>query len=158
MYVNSYDEVFKEAFKKGVDTMPDKLKEIVKTLSDTIHEQVLDNLFYTIENDMKDNLDCAISSTAAKVCESMLMNALAGDDKEIRNLFGFNDWYMKSLYLGQMPTQWALIDAIIAKNPEVFVNERIAQQARVIEELNRTSIRQKEYIAQLREKYEGVAA
>lgn len=158
MYVSSYDEVFMQAFNKGVDTMPDKTKEIVKTLSDKIHDLVLDSLFYYIETDMKGNLDGAIRQEASKVCESMLRNALAGDSKELRNLFDFNDWYMKSLYAGQRPTQWALINALIAANPEVFVSEKIAQLTADVQQYQRENARLQEYIQNMRVKYEGYAA
>jgi hypothetical protein len=136
-FVSSYDQAFLDAFDKGIKEMPQDLSGLVKATLDRVHEEVLSSLQFYIQDDMKSNLDREIRSHAADVASSMLANALAGDDKEIRNLFGFNDWYMKNLYLGREPTQWALIDAIVARRPDVFVDERIAQRDAEIQELNR---------------------
>ena len=73
------------------------------------------------------------------------MNALAGDDQTIRNLFGFSDWYMKNLYMGKLPTQWGLIDAIAERKPEIFRDERIAQQQAQIKQLTQELNRVKNY-------------
>ena len=135
-YVSSYDQAFMDAFDKGIKEMPDTLQNMVKTMLDKFHDEILGNLQYYIQDEMKSNLDGEIRGHAAKVAESMLANALAGDDREIRNLFGFNDWYMKHLYIGSKPTQWALIDALVERRPDIFVNERIAQRDAEIMQLN----------------------
>ena len=90
-----------------------------------------------VRDEMGSNAAIGLRDTAARMAESMLSNALAGDDKTIRNLFGFNDWYMKTLYMGSLPTQWALIDAIVARCPDIFAEERVKQRDAEIVELNR---------------------
>jgi hypothetical protein len=135
-YVSSYDQVFMDAFDKGIKEMPQDLSDLVKVVLDKVHEDVLEKVRYYIMDDMKSNLDNDIRDHASNVASSMLANALAGDNKEIRNLFGFSDWYMKHLYIGDKPTQWALIDAIVARQPDLFVSERIAQRDAEIVNLN----------------------
>ncbi len=152
MYVNSYDKVFMEAYDRGVIDMPKELPDVVKKITDDIFEKVLNNLFDYIADDMKRNLDDSIRANAAKVAESMLMNALAGDDKEIRNLFGFNDWYMKNLYIGSHPKQWDLIDAIVKRNPDLFVNEKITQLSGQVAHLQKENARMNTYITEMRER------
>jgi hypothetical protein len=149
-HVSSYDDVFKNAYDKGVKEMPAELPELVKKIVDNFHEDVLTRLHYYIVDEMKPNIDRDICDHAAKVAESMISNALAGDDATIRNLFGFNEWYMTHLYAGKLPTQWALIDAIAKRNPDLFVNEKIAQQAAEIAELNNVIARQKDTIEYFR--------
>ncbi len=149
--VSSYDQVFMDAFDKGIKEMPDALPGLVKTMLDKVHEEVLTSLQYYIQDEMKSNLDAEIRDHASKVAESMLATALAGDSKEIRNLFGFNDWYMKHPFMGgdRLPTQWALIDAIVARRPDLFVDERIAQRDAKIHQLNHRVVnltRQLDYV------------
>ena len=136
-FVSAYDKVFMDAFDKGIKKMPQDLSSLVKTMLDKFHEETLDSLQNYILDDMKSNLDLQIQDYAADVARSMLTNALAGDDKEIRNLFGFDEWYMKHPYIGDKPTQWALIDAIVARNPDIFVMERLAQRESEIVGLTR---------------------
>ena len=135
-YVSAYDQVFLDAFDKGIKEMPQDLSGLVKTMLDKMHEEVLSSLQYYIADEMKSNLDLEIRDHASKVASSMLANALAGDDKEIRSLFGFNEWYMKHPYSGSRPTQWGPIDAITARRPDLFVSERIAQRDAEIADLN----------------------
>lgn len=134
-YVSSYDEVFRKAFAGAIEQMPEDHEAAIKDIYGKISDAVLEQLENYVQNDMKSNLDGAICHAAKDVAESMLRSALAGDDAQIRNLFGFNDWYMKHAYRGSLPTQWKLIDAIVERKPELFVNEKLAQQAAEIKEL-----------------------
>lgn len=135
-YVSSYDQVFREAFASGLDHMPlEHQGEAIKKIYDAITEAVLDRLENYIAGDMKSNLDDELCRTAAKVAESMLMSAIAGEDKQIKNLFGFNDFYMKNPYMGQLPTQWKLLDSIIERRPDLFIDEKLSQQAVEIDAL-----------------------
>src|SRR6185437_13397980 len=152
-FVSSYDQAFLDAFDKGIKEMPKDLSGLVKATLDRVHDDVLSSLQFYIQHDMQSNLDGEIRSHAAEVASSMLANALAGDDKEIRNLFGFNDWYMKHLYMGSTPTQWALIDAIVARRPDLFVDERIAQRDAEVRELNRQIANLKRRIEHLENPY-----
>ena len=153
-FVSSYDEVFVNAFDKGIKEMPTDLSKLVTTMLDKFHEEVLSSLLNSIVDDMKGNLDREIMDYAAKVASSMLANALAGDSKEIRNLFGFNEWYMKYLYAGSRPTQWALIDAIVERRPDIIVDERIRQRDAEIAELNRTVGQLRQRIDHMQEEVE----
>lgn len=154
--VSSFDIRFMEAFKAGCSVIPEDQSKTIKDILDKIHERVITDLEYYIAENIKENANYAIRYEASEVAKSMLMNALAGDDKEIRNLFGFNDWYMKHAWNGdKLPTQWALIDALVARRPDLFVDERIVQRDREIvllrEELTRTQSTLNTY----KEKYEA---
>ena len=126
--VSRYDDAFIEAFGRGVEELPDAQTKLVKDIVDRIQEEVVTQIEAYVRDDMARNCSDALRETAAQMTESMLSNALAGDNYTIRNLFGFNDWYLKSLYIGPRPTQWALIDAIVARCPDVFLDERLAQR------------------------------
>lgn len=141
-FVSAYDEVFNNAFDKGAKEMPKELPRLVKDMVDKFHEEVFSSLENYILDDMKANLDRGIKDYASQVASSMLANALAGDDKEIRNLFGFNEWYMKHPFISgdRFPTEWALIDAIAARRPDILVSERIAQRDCEIHKLNQTIV------------------
>ena len=114
-------------------------------ITDTICDAIQENVRYNTEEYLAESIKDDITNRAAKVAESMLMNALAGDDSTIRNLFGFSDWYMRNLYSGRLPTQWALIDAIADRKPELFSDEKIKQQAAEIANLQREVARLKNY-------------
>jgi len=148
-FVSSFEQPFIEAFGRGCGQIPDDLKATVKAIVDRIHEDVIGQIEYYVADDLKTNMAEAVRSEAAAVAKSMLMNALAGDDKAIRNLFGFNDWYMRHAYSGDLPTQWALIDAIVAKRPDIILDERLRQRDQEIEGLrlaNKNLSRQVEYM------------
>lgn len=156
MHVSSYEETIRAAFDKALDEFtPDDKNKLVKNLADTVCADVVDRVRDYIDDHLYQNIKGAVCQKAAEVAESMLRNALAGDDKTIRNLFGFNDWYMKHAYVGRLPTQWALIDAIIERKPELFAEERAAQQARHIEVLTAENDRLKAELARQRDYYEG---
>jgi hypothetical protein len=129
--------MFIEAFGRGVEELPEDKTQLVKDIVEKIHEQVIESIEEYIWNEMASKAADKLRDTAAKMAESMLSNALAGDDEAIRNLFGFNGWYMKSFYIGTRPKQWALIDAIVARRPDIFVDERVKQRDAEIVELNR---------------------
>jgi hypothetical protein len=132
-----YDDMFIEAFGRGVEELPEDKTQLVKDIVEKIHEQVIDRIEGYIRDEMASKAADELRDAAAKMAESMLSNALAGDDETIRNLFGFNEWYMSHLYIGPLPTQWALIDAIAERRPDIFANERIKQRDAEIVELNR---------------------
>lgn len=130
-YVSSWDEefrtTFRKAFDRAIEEQPDRAP-LVKKLIDEIWEQVVTSLQDSISDYLYENMKDRICDAASKVAESMLANALAGDSKELRNLFGFNDWYMKHLYSGKLPTQWALIDALALRHKDLIVDERVKQR------------------------------
>jgi hypothetical protein len=146
MYVSSYEEAFRKAFDQAIeqDALRDRT-DVVKKLTDTLWEEVASKIRESIDTWLMDNIKDDICREAAKVAESMLSNAIAGDDKELRNLFGFNDWYMKHAYIGRMPTQWALLDVIIKRHPDLFTNEKIAQQETELTMLRADLARLREY-------------
>lgn len=150
--VSSYDEKFMEAFGRGALTIPENKAKIIKDMVEKIHEDVISQIEYYVIDELKMNVNGAIRQEASEVARSMLMNALAGDDKEIRNLFGFNEWYMKHVWnFDRLPTQWALIDALIDRRPELFVDERIKQREAEIEGLQAKLKRANEECERLRE-------
>ena len=150
-FVSSFDEKFIAAFGRGIENLPEYQTKLVKDIVDKILTDVILMVESHIEEDMKRNMHEEIRSEAAKVAQSMLANAIAGNDKEIRNLFGFNEWYMKSAYVGDGPTQWKLIDALVARSPDIFVNEKILQQDKKIELLKYENIRLKASIQYMKD-------
>lgn len=143
-YVNSYNKAFLKAFSYGLTRMPDTTK-LKKEIVDNVFQDIVHQVEGYISDQMAMNLDDMIREKAREVAESMLMNAIAGDDKDIKNLFGFDDWYMKHSYIGSMPTQWKLIDALMERKPELFTNEKIAQQKSQIDLLEKELARVTEY-------------
>jgi hypothetical protein len=142
-YVSSYDDVFTKAFTGAIENVPWGQAVLVKDIVDQIQEQVVSSIENYVLDDMKRNLDDQIRGAASEVARSMVMNALAGDDETIRNLFGFTGWYMKHAWpYSAMPTQWKLIDALVDRRPEIFLDERLAQRDREITQL-------KERVAQI---------
>lgn len=148
-YVNSHDQAFVNAFGRGVERLPDDRTKLVKDIVDRVHEEVVSQVMHYVTEEMAGNAADALREEAAKMTSSMLANALAGDDKEIRNLFGFNEWYMRFSYLGILPKQWALIDAIVARRPDIFLDERLKQRDREITTLNADIARLKAYVHRL---------
>lgn len=150
--VSSYETAFVEAFGRGISAMPDDHTKVIKDIVDKIHERVISDIENYIMDDMKSNINDSIRQEAASVASSMLADALAGDDKEIRSLFGFHEWYMKSPWRNDgKPTQWALIDAIVARRPDLFVDERIKQRDREIEVAKGEIARLNKYIERQRD-------
>jgi hypothetical protein len=144
-FVSSYDEAFLAAFGRGIKELPADKTKIVKDIVDKIHEEVVSHIEYYVQGEMASNAADHIRYEAAKICSSMLADALAGDDKTIRDLFGFSEWYTKHGYIGSGATQWKLIDAIVARRPDIFLDERLAQRDREIADLQREVKRIKEY-------------
>ncbi|MDY3551461.1 hypothetical protein R5W24_000537 [Gemmata sp. JC717] len=145
VYVSSYEEALRDGLAEALSSLPDDHKEMIDEITDMICEKVQEQVRYNTEAYLAESIKDDITTRAAKVAESMLMNALAGDDRTIRNLFGFNDWYMKSLYSGRLPTEWALIDAIIERKPELFLDERLKQNAALIKQLQAECARLRNY-------------
>lgn len=141
-YVNSWDEKFRKsmhrACENAIENSPETT-ELVKKLAGDVIEATADRVRDYIENELWTNLEDMLCARAARVAESMLNNALAGDSAELRNLFGFNEWYMKHPYhyADRKPTQWALIDALAARHKDLIVDERVKQREAEIAELMR---------------------
>ncbi len=133
-FVAMYTDSIRQAFSKVLENeeFADQEK-IVSSLVDKILVEVIDRLHYFVTEDMISNIGDTISAKAAEVAEHMLRDALAGDNQELRNLFGFNDWYMKHAFSASpLPKQWQLIDAIVKRNPQFFVDERLLQRDKEI--------------------------
>lgn len=153
-YVSPYADEIRETLGKGFDAameaQPDRAP-LVKKLVDTIYEEVVTQLHDSIDLYLGENLRDALCGQAAKIAESMLMNALAGDNAELRNLFGFHDWYMKhARNFDRLPSQWALVDALVQRNPALFVDERIAQRDSEIAMLKAANLRLNERLEYLK--------
>ena len=138
--VSSFEDRFREAFDTAKD-LPQDYEDLIKRIEDYIWDKVQNKLREGTVYYLKDNIQDDICQEAASVAESMLRNALAGDNKTLRNLFGFSDWYMRHRYLGDHPTEYALLDHLIQRHPDLFVNEKIAQletdNAALKKEINR---------------------
>jgi hypothetical protein len=135
-FVNSYNETICQTLGAAIDAAMSEVVNrtpLVKKIVDDIWYEVVQRLHDSIDDYLGENLKDTLCARAAEVAEHMLRDALAGDDKELRNLFGFNDWYMKHSYVGQLPTQWALIDALAKRHQGLIVDERIKQRDREIE-------------------------
>jgi hypothetical protein len=134
-YVSIYEDAFLEAFGRGMEELPQNSADLVKGIVDKIHEAVLTPIMDYVVNKMATEAADALREEAAKVAQSMLMDALAGDDFAIQRLFGFDGSQRRHAYLGALPTQWALIDAIAERRPDVFLDERLKQRDREIADL-----------------------
>lgn len=145
VYVNSYEEIFKDGLENALKKLPDEYLELINKITDTIFEKCQEKIRYETETYLAESIKDDIINRAAKVAESMLMNALAGDEKEIRNLFGFHDWYMKHAYIGNLPREWKLIEKIIEKRPDIFIDEKIKQLETQVEILKKECFRLKCY-------------
>ena len=118
---------FTADFPDAMSEIPASLPKVIKLLLDKTFEEVATKIENYILENLRDKLKEEVKDVAAEVAESMLCSALAGDNQEIKNLFGFHSWYNQRAYVGKLPTQWALIDAIVARNPGLFESERIKQ-------------------------------
>jgi hypothetical protein len=132
-YVNSYTESIQRAFEELDEENFIDQEKIVKSIVDKILEEVTDRVHCFISDYVISNLKDSFCAKAAEVAEHMLRDAIAGNDKQIRNLFDFNEWYMKHRYHGSQPKQWDLINAIVEKNPQIFIDERFTQKDKEIE-------------------------
>ena len=144
-FVSSYSAALAEAFGRGFEEIPCDKVAIVKKIVEEIHTEVLDKIEDRMRESMLTQLNDKIRHTASSIASSMLANALCGDDKEIKNLFGFNDWYLKhSCSFSGLPSQWKLIDAIVHRRPDIFVDERIKQRDAEITDLKASVSRLKD--------------
>ena len=134
-FVSGYEQAFLDAFGRGVEELPEDHAALVKTIVDKIHEEVSDRIMHHVREEMAGAAADHLRDVAASMCSSMLGNALAGDKKQIRDLFGFSEWYLKHGYIGSYPTEWKLIDAIVDRRPDIFIDERLAQRDREIADL-----------------------
>lgn len=103
--VSPYDEQIRAGLDQALAELPQDYQKLIDTITDSICEAVQEKVRASTTDYLAESIKDDISRKAASVAESMLMNALAGNDAAIRNLFGFNDWYMRNLYLGDRPTQ-----------------------------------------------------
>lgn len=136
MYVSSYENKLREVIDNQIKDLEQPECDLVKKLCDTMHERIVQRMHDDMKDYFMSNLRDDICHEAARLAEMHIQTALTGDEKEIKNMFGFNDFYKeKPVYYGSHPYQWDLIDAISARNPGVFVNEKIEQQAGRIRQL-----------------------
>lgn len=149
---DEFRETFGKAFDAAMEAQPDRAP-LVKKLIDDIWESVVQQLQDSISDYLYENLKDRMCDSASKVAESMLTNALAGDSKELRNLFGFNEWYTKHLYSGRLPTQWALVDALALRHKDLIVDERIKQRDAEIAGLKQQISNQARRIAHMENPY-----
>lgn len=147
MYVGSYDEAFRTAFANALeDIQKDPFEDTVKNLVNRIGEDVLDRVRDQISDTMISDVGDKICAKAAEVATRMLEEALAGDDDQLRNLFGFYshqqryDFYYHS-------QRWVLIEALMARRPDFFVDERLAQLEGKIEALQKQNASLQERLA-----------
>ncbi len=146
MYVSIYDGVIDEAFRKGIDGLSETQEATIKVVIDELLERVSEGLRNSMKDWLIENLKDDIARKAAETAERMIESALAGDEDQIINLFGFYSHYKdRPVYGGKHPRQWDLLNAIIAKNPEPFVNEKIQQQASYIKQFEADFARHKQY-------------
>ena len=143
--VSSYCDVFREAFSVSCEGMDENCEKIVDKIEDLIWRSVQEKVRENTLNYLEENIKDDICQKAAKVAESMLANAIAGDDTTLRNLFGFSEWYMKNLYVGEYPTQYELIDMLVRRHPEFFQKERERQLLKRIELLTKELKRVRTY-------------
>jgi len=138
IFVSSYEKAIRDAFDSVSNDLPGDHEKLITKISDEICEAVSENIRNRVRDYLMENIKDDICRDAASVAESMLANAMAGDDKQLRNLFGFNEWYMKHLYTGNYPTQYALLDMLIKRHPTLFADERMRQLETLVSEQQKT--------------------
>jgi cell division protein FtsB len=148
-----YADTIRKAFSELPTNLVDQEK-IVENIVKNVLESVVDKVQFQISDYLIENIKGDVCQKAAEIAEHMLRDALAGDDKELRNLFNFNDWYMQySMPLSvNLPKQWKLIDAIVKRHPQFFVDERIKQYEKHVESLKANIQRLEKHIDELRER------
>jgi hypothetical protein len=132
-YVSMYEREFREAFSHSLDALDtEPFEQSVKK----IVERIADDVVYRVHDDVRDRLISSIGDSicakAAEVATRMLESALAGDEKEIKQLFGFYDYREGGMahmafHFSPKPQRWQLIEALMERGPDVFIDERIGQ-------------------------------
>ncbi len=145
VYVSSYENHLRDGLDTALNKLPEEYLESINKITDIIIDQCQEKIRFYTEEYLAESIKEDIMNRAAKVAESMIMNALAGDQREIRNLFGFNDWYMKHAYVGNLPREWKLIEEIVKRMPEVFVDEKIKQLETQVKNLEKECVRLRSY-------------
>ena len=140
MYVSTYDPIFRKAFEGACAGFDETAQAVLSDKFAKCMREALYELQGDIENNMASNMEDELCRRAASVAEQMIQAALAGDDKTIRNLFGFYDGYHSEVYPSDLlrynlPQQWRLVNAIVVANPTLFQDERFRQQESTIESL-----------------------
>jgi len=142
---------YTDALEMAIDDLPEKHTGLIEKITDQIWDEVQNKLRDHTTQYLLDIVKDDLQQKAAEMAESMLRNAIAGKDRAIRNLFDFNDYYMKNLYVGKPPTQWKLLDTIIERHSNVFIDEKIKQQKTEIENLKRENLRLTKYLDKINE-------
>lgn len=130
VYVGSFEKAFRDAFSETLAELEaEPFEDQVKKIADKLGEVVLDRVHDDIRDRLISSVGDSICEKASEVAARMLENALAGDDRTLRKLFGFYTYptaYQFSAW-GTRPQRWSLIEALMARSPEFFQNERIGQ-------------------------------
>lgn len=155
MHVSSYETTIRAAFDEALGALPEDKAKLIKGVTDKIGDEIIESLRESVDDYLFRAIKDDMCRIASEIAESMLRHAMAGDEQTIRNLFGFTEYYMRHAYVGRLPTQWALLDAIVERKPDLFRDEKLAQQARQIELLNTEIAQHKEANQRLRDYYEG---
>ena len=145
MFVSSYDTALEESFRMGIQGLTASQEQILKESLDVLKEEVFERLLSTMKQYLVENLQDEIRQAANNHAVGILESALAGDDETIRNLFGFYSIETRPIFQGRLPKQWALIDAIFKRNPQVFIDQKIAQQQAEIQQLRDDLARHRAY-------------
>lgn len=148
MYISSYEAKLRELVDREIKDLEDPESDLIKKLCDTMHERIVQRMHDEMKDYFISNLRDDLCREASRMAEERIEAVLSGDDDEIKNLFGFHRHYKdRPVYDGRHPHQWDLIDSITARNPGLFINEKIEQQAGYIEQLESDLARHKQYCA-----------
>jgi hypothetical protein len=160
MYVGTYESEFRKAFTDTLDNLEaEPFEASVKKIVDRLAEDVVDR----VHDDVRDRLISAISDSicakAAEVATRMLESALAGDDNELRNIFGFYQHPAGSLAhhatFAPRLQRWQLIDALVERRPDFFIDERLDELNEKLISAQRQATNLQKQVNWWRDKAEG---
>lgn len=110
------------------------VNKVVKRATDDLYTHLMDS----VNDYLASNLSDAIDDAARGIASRYLGEALAGDDKQLRQLFGC--WYRHepaawSLIEGRYPDNWTLLRVLCEKFPDLLRTELLGQHETEIKAL-----------------------
>lgn len=147
MYASSYEPEFCKAFRDSLDALDvEPFEDAVKKMADRVSEAVVDRVHDDVRDRLISSINDSICQHAGEVAMRYLEEALAGDDKQIRNLLGLYDHQTAYQFTrwSPRPTRWLLIEAMMERRPDLFVDERIRLLNGQIEEQEREIVQWRE--------------
>lgn len=130
---------FEESIKVVVEEVSSETEDLVNHLVDKMVSDIHDKLFEKVSNRLFDHLiesvQDRIDIVASDGASAILAKALQGDDKTLKDLFGFSDWYLNRssiIFEFRDLTQVKLIEYLIKTYPQFFIDEAFKQKDTIL--------------------------